>query len=113
MGPIGRHAVHGMHGPDGSHMLISPLISHDTDGFDGQKHGKRLPELGIKAGLFDFIHHNPVGFAEKLKPFFVRLSKQELSYVGQIVTRYSLNKKSEAVRFAISVQSELESVVMG
>src|SRR5665213_1591498 len=57
-GPVGRHAVFAFDRADGAGIGVGALVAHDADRFDGEQHGKALPDLAIQAGALDFGHTN-------------------------------------------------------
>src|SRR5437660_782343 len=60
--PVGGHAVLRMHRADGAGVSISSLVAHHTHRHHWQQHSKRLPDLCVKTGATDFIHHDVVSF---------------------------------------------------
>ena len=49
-----------------SHLLVRPLVAHDTDGLDGQQHCERLADLVIQACLADLGNVDVVGLLQNL-----------------------------------------------
>src|ERR1700733_8406070 len=63
--PIGGHAILGTHRADRTGIRVSSHVPHYAHRHDWKQHRKRLPDLGIEAGILDFADHNVVTFAQQ------------------------------------------------
>jgi hypothetical protein len=84
-GPVGSHEVLRLHRPQrhnliatsatnsqmpngksAAHLVISPRITHHTDGLDRQQSHKRLTDLVVQSGRSNFLNVDVVGLLKNL-----------------------------------------------
>ena len=52
---VGGHAVGGRHRSQSANKVVSPGIPHNTNGSNGQKYGKSLPNVIVETSFFDLL----------------------------------------------------------
>jgi hypothetical protein len=57
---VRRHEIRRLHGSQRNHLLMHTLVSHDTDGLDGQQSRKRLADLVVQARSSDLFDEDVV-----------------------------------------------------
>jgi hypothetical protein len=67
--PIRRHKVLGLNGSESNDLLISPLVSLNTDSLYGQERDKRLRDVVVQSGLSDLFNVDGIGGLEDLDLF--------------------------------------------